>query len=114
VSALVVTIHALLLAQAEIQRDRDSLFESAVNQSTGVVEDQSDAVAIAGYDRTLALIDEALEQAKRDPVPLRDYFAAKAMQAAATNPKGADGFTFAQRADWAYQQADAMLKARQQ
>ena len=43
---------------------------------------------------------------------LRDYFAAKAMQAAATNPKGADGFTFAQRADWAYQQADAMLWAR--
>jgi len=43
---------------------------------------------------------------------LRDYFAAKAMQAAATNPKGADGFTFEQRADWAYQQADAMLEAR--
>jgi len=43
---------------------------------------------------------------------LRDYFAAKAMQAAATNPKGADGFTFEQRAEWAYLQADAMLKAR--
>jgi hypothetical protein len=43
---------------------------------------------------------------------LRDYFAAKAMQAAATNPAGADGFTFDQRAEWAYQQADAMLKAR--
>jgi hypothetical protein len=45
---------------------------------------------------------------------LRDYFAAKAMQAAATNPTGADGFTFEQRAEWAYQQADAMLKAREQ
>jgi hypothetical protein len=44
---------------------------------------------------------------------VRDYFAAKAMQAAATNPKGADGFTFEQRAEWAYQQADAMLKARE-
>jgi hypothetical protein len=43
---------------------------------------------------------------------LRDYFAAKAMQAAATNPTGADGFTFEERANWAYQQADAMLKAR--
>jgi hypothetical protein len=43
---------------------------------------------------------------------LRDYFAAKAMQAAATNPVGADGFTFDQRAEWAYLQADAMLKAR--
>lgn len=44
---------------------------------------------------------------------LRDYFAAKAMQAAATNPTGADGFTFEQRAKWAYKQADAMLKARE-
>ncbi|MBV2180927.1 MAG: hypothetical protein KUL86_06785 [Castellaniella sp.] len=44
---------------------------------------------------------------------LRDYFAAKAMQAAATNPKGADGFTFEQRAEWAYQQADALLAARE-
>jgi hypothetical protein len=44
---------------------------------------------------------------------LRDYFAAKAMQAAATNPKGADGFTFEERAAWAYQQADAMLAARE-
>lgn len=43
---------------------------------------------------------------------IRDYFAAKAMQAAATNPDGADGFTFAQRAEWAYMQADAMLEAR--
>lgn len=43
---------------------------------------------------------------------LRDYFAAKAMQAAATNPAGADGFTFAERAAWAYQQADAMIAER--
>src|SRR5690625_876608 len=43
---------------------------------------------------------------------LRDYFAAKAMQAAATNPIGADGFTFEQRAEWAYSQADAMLAQR--
>ncbi len=43
---------------------------------------------------------------------LRDQYAGQAMQAAATNPKGADGFTFEQRAEWAFQQADAMLKAR--
>lgn len=43
---------------------------------------------------------------------LRDYFAAKAMQAAATNETGANGFTFKERAEWAYLQADAMLKAR--
>jgi hypothetical protein len=54
----------------------------------------------------------------RDPVKalsgmdLRDYFAAKAMQAAATNSDGANGFTFEQRAQWAYQQADAMLAER--
>ena len=44
---------------------------------------------------------------------LRDYFAAKAMQASATNPKGADVFMFEQRAEWAYLQADAMLRARE-
>lgn len=43
---------------------------------------------------------------------LRDYFAAMAMQAVATNPTGAESFTFDDRAKWAYQQADAMLKAR--
>lgn len=48
----------------------------------------------------------------QDGMTLRDYFAAKAMQAAATNPTGAEGFTFEERAAWAYQQADAMLKAR--
>ena len=44
---------------------------------------------------------------------LRDYFAAMAMQAVATNPTGAESFTFDERAKWAYQQADAMLRARE-
>ena len=39
---------------------------------------------------------------------LRDYFAAMAMQAAATN----SSLTFAERANWAYIQADAMLVER--
>jgi len=43
---------------------------------------------------------------------LRDHFAGLAMQAAATNPTGAEGFTFEQRAEWAYSQADAMIKTR--
>ena len=43
---------------------------------------------------------------------LRDYFAAKAMQAAATNETWANGFTFGQLAEWAYMQADAMLAER--
>lgn len=47
-----------------------------------------------------------------DIFSVRDQFAAKAMQAAATNPKGADGFTFDERAQWAYEQADAMMRAR--
>lgn len=45
-------------------------------------------------------------------ITMRDYFAAKAMQAAAMNPTGAEGFTFSQRAEWAYQQADAMIAER--
>ncbi|MFA9439441.1 hypothetical protein ACDA63_07370 [Uliginosibacterium sp. sgz301328] len=50
----------------------------------------------------------------REPgMTLRDYFAAKAMQACATNEVGAHGFTFDERAAWAYQQADAMLRARE-
>lgn len=49
---------------------------------------------------------------RAEGMTLRDFFAAKAMQAAATNEKGADGFTFAQRAEWAYAQADAMLSER--
>lgn len=53
------------------------------------------------------------DQRPQGGMDLRDYFAAKAMQAAATNPTGAEGLTFDQRAEWAYQQADAMLKARQ-
>lgn len=46
---------------------------------------------------------------------LRDYFAAKAMQAAVAQMAEADtdGLTFRERADWAYKQADAMMDARQ-
>lgn len=43
---------------------------------------------------------------------MRDEFAKAAMQAAATSEVGANGFTFEQRAEWAYLQADAMLEAR--
>lgn len=43
---------------------------------------------------------------------LRDYFAAKAMHAAAAHPIYSDKFTFEARAEWAYQQAEAMIQAR--
>lgn len=42
---------------------------------------------------------------------LRDYFAAKAMQGLAANPKGWD-MTDEMVAKWAYNAADAMLKER--
>ena len=41
---------------------------------------------------------------------LRDYFAAKAMQAMVSQPDA--DMSHAAYADWAYRQADAMLKAR--
>ena len=59
------------------------------------------------------LVEPAGEMCSVSPgMSLRDYFAAKAMQAAATNPVGAEGFTFEERAAWAYAQADAMMEAR--
>ena len=44
---------------------------------------------------------------------LRDYFAAKAMQAL-INPKGEDFDRIAEVPEYAYQIADAMLKAREE
>jgi hypothetical protein len=43
---------------------------------------------------------------------LRDYFAAKAMQAYWTDPNVASDYKTA--AAWAYEMADAMMKAREQ
>lgn len=42
---------------------------------------------------------------------LRDYFAAKAMQGTMANPEVKE--TAAARSEWAYEIADAMLKARE-
>lgn len=64
---------------------------------------------------TTAERDAAYIQTRAEAIgglSVRDHFAGLAMQAAAINPIGADGFTFDERADWAYMQADAMLKAR--
>jgi len=49
--------------------------------------------------------------AKRDGMSLRDYFAAKALQGIMVDPMmtmSADKI-----ADWAYEMADAMIKARE-
>lgn len=58
-----------------------------------------------------ALVKFATESPLR-PANMRDEFAGRAMQAAATKPTGAEGFTFEERAAWAYMQADAMLAER--
>lgn len=47
-----------------------------------------------------------------DGMTLRDYFAAKAMQGALANPEIKE--TAAARSEWAYEIADAMLKARRE
>ena len=47
-----------------------------------------------------------------DGMTLRDYFAAKAMQGIMTDPNLSMGRD--EVAEWAYRQADAMLKAREQ
>lgn len=49
-------------------------------------------------------------QLKENKVDLRDYFAAKYMQAAKSNPNC--GYDFDDLAHDAYKMADAMLKAR--
>lgn len=58
-------------------------------------------------------LEEFVYSEQPGAITLRDYFAAKAMQASATNETGANGFTFEQRAEWAYLQADAMIKERE-
>lgn len=64
--------------------------------------------------QSIGLIEQHIELARQtaEDDGLRDHFAGMAMQAAATNETGASRFTFEQRAEWAYLQADAMLKAR--
>jgi hypothetical protein len=43
---------------------------------------------------------------------LRDYFAAKAMLGIMSDPSEVQSYTNEQLAQWAYQVADAMIKAR--
>jgi hypothetical protein len=44
---------------------------------------------------------------------LRDYFAARAMQGLISNANPDDGFNMTGISNWAYNMADAMLKARE-
>ena len=45
---------------------------------------------------------------------LRDYFAAKAMQASISDADRPPAYTYEDKAKYAYEMADAMLKAREQ
>ena len=45
---------------------------------------------------------------------LRDYFAAKAMEASIGDATRPPAYTYADKAKYAYEMADAMLKAREQ
>jgi hypothetical protein len=56
-------------------------------------------------------VQAAFPDRYRDGMTLRDYFAAKAMQAMET--RNASG-TYHSRAIHAYEQADAMMKAREE
>ena len=55
-----------------------------------------------------------VEQHDKDGMTLRDYFAAKAMQGLLADPDWRQDTTFEDTAYAAYEQADAMLKARGQ
>ena len=46
-------------------------------------------------------------------MPLRDYFAAKAMQGMSANP-GCNNYNLSKIAELSYKQADEMLKAREE
>ena len=50
-------------ARDQIQIDRDSLFESTVNQSIGKVDNADDAELVADYDSLLADIRAAIAKA---------------------------------------------------
>lgn len=56
-----------------------------------------------------------LDEFENEGMTLRDYFAAKAMQAMLTeSPDYHQRYDFIDLSDFSYQCADAMLKARQQ
>ncbi len=51
-----------------------------------------------------------IDKCDKPGISIRDYFAAKAMQAIIISPIGSMGFD--DRAAWAHQQADAMIQER--
>lgn len=63
---------------------------------------QADGMPLTGHDFGCGGMD------------LRDYFAAKAMQALMSTPEGAHVWEDDKIAEWAYSAADAMLKRREE
>jgi hypothetical protein len=53
-------------------------------------------------------------QYAQEGMTLRDYFAAKAMQASICDATRQPAYAYADKAEYAYEMADAMLKAREE
>ena len=69
----------------------------------------------SAFPSTFKSIGPEQQQIHRWGMTLRDYFAAKAMQACITGMANRrESFNYAECAAVAYEQADAMLKAREQ
>ena len=67
----------------------------------------------SAFPSTFKSLDPEPHQVHRWGMTLRDYFAAKAMQACITGMANRrESFNYAECAAVAYEQADAMLKAR--
>lgn len=63
ISAAPEMLEALRVARVAVKTNRDSLHEGVVNQSTGEIDDASDAVLVAELDRTLERIGAAISKA---------------------------------------------------
>ena len=66
----------------------------------------------SAFPNTVLITDEAYADLRG--MTMRDYFAAKAMVGILCDPKEVQPYTNDQLAQWSYQVADAMLKAREQ
>lgn len=97
--------------------DKVALFHAFAQEADG--EGQSNPVAIVEcadgqvetvYAHMIAFVEGP--KGADAPTALRDEFASMAMEGVLSTPMGAEDFTFEERAEWCYMQADAMLAER--
>lgn len=72
------------------------------------IDDGGPAFPVASW-----MNDHGIEVPGNDGMSLRDWFAGQALAGFSANPE-CHGWNFEQAADYAYQQADAMLAARKE